>query len=87
MASEIGTVYSLSNNKSETSRVTVSQILKNKVVEWVSEDGNYHCRYTYKSFGLNVTELQYNEWVDGGEIDEPFDEKVLRKLKKFWKII
>lgn len=79
---KVGTIYTLTNNKGEMSRVIISQIVNDEMIEWVSEDGNYHCRYTFKSFEPNITKLQYNEWVDKGEIDGPFSVEILDKLKE-----
>lgn len=77
----VGTIYKLQDNKGEYSKVIVTAIKENEIVEWVSKNKNYHCRYTYRSIDKNSTELEYFEWVDNGELDEPFDLKVLEKLK------
>ncbi len=78
----IGTVYTLKNKNNQTFQVIVTTIKENELVEWVSEDGNYHCRYTFKSMGENTTGFEYYEWVDKGEIEEPFTQKTLGKLKE-----
>lgn len=78
----IGTIYKLTNNKGEISNVIVKQIIKDQSVEWISEDGNYHCQYSFKAIDNNKTEFTYYEWVNKGEIDEPFTLKTLNKLKK-----
>ena len=76
----IGTVYKLTN-KGNISNVIVKHIKKDELVEWISEDDNYHCRYTFKPVKNNKTEFTYYKWVDKGEIDEPFTLKTLNKLK------
>ncbi len=78
----IGTIYHLTNKQGKVSAVTVRDIKENEMVEWVSQDKNYHCRYILKSLGESKTEFEYSEWVDGGEIKEPFTIDVLEKLKR-----
>lgn len=77
----VGTMYKLQDNKGEYSEVIVTAIKENKIVEWVSKNKNYHCRYTYRSIDKNTSELEYFEWVDKGELEDPFDLKILQKLK------
>ena len=77
----VGTIYKLQDNKGEYSEVIVTAIKENKSVEWVSKNKNYHCRYTYRSIDKNTSELEYYEWIDGGELEEPFSLEILEKLK------
>lgn len=77
----VGTVYKLTDKTGSISGVTVVDIKEKKKVEWVSSDGNYHCRYRLKSLSQNITELEYSEWVDKGELEGPFTKEVLSKLK------
>jgi hypothetical protein len=77
----IGTIYKLQNNKSERSEVIVANLKENEFIEWISKDKNYHCRYTFKIIDKDISELEYAEWVDRGQIDEPFTLEVLEKLK------
>jgi hypothetical protein len=77
-----GTVYFLSNEKGETSKVTVVNFKNNKYIEWISKDKNYHCNYTLLPISENLTEFRYYEYVDMGNIDKPFTQQVLEKLKK-----
>lgn len=77
----IGTIYKLTNENGNVSEMAVVNIKENKIVEWISSDKNYHCRYTFISLDKNTSELQYFEWVNIGEIQEPFTQKVLDKLK------
>lgn len=62
--------------------VTVGALQDDQIVEWVSKDNNYHCRYTYKAINDQTSELEYYEWVDSGVLDRPFSESTLRKLKQ-----
>jgi len=77
----MGTVYKLTDNSGKISNVTVSALLDNEYIEWISEDHNYHCKYTFRPTTPNTTELEYAEWVDGGDIDGPFTLETLQKLK------
>lgn len=76
-----GTVYTLQTKEGAFSEVTVTDLKSDEFVEWVSKDHNYHCRYSFKSINKNMTELEYFEWVDTGELIEPFSLEILRKLK------
>ncbi|KKP59841.1 MAG: hypothetical protein UR52_C0002G0069 [Candidatus Gottesmanbacteria bacterium GW2011_GWA1_34_13] len=77
----IGTIYSLQNSKNEQSYVIVTNLKNNEIVEWVSKDQNYHCRYTFRSIDKNVTKLEYYEWMNNGNLEEPFTMATLEKLK------
>lgn len=76
-----GTKYILRNKKSEISEVKVTKFIKNKLIEWISEDQNYHCRYKYISIDNMHTQLEYSEWMDKGDIKAPFTKEILGKLK------
>lgn len=75
------TVYTLEMSDGTISEVTVSDIKMDQFVEWVSKDGNYHCRYSLKAISDTMTELEYHEWVDNGDIIDPFTAETLNKLK------
>lgn len=77
----VGTVYRLKNEQDEWSEVTVSAIKENEIIEWVSSDNIYHCRYTLKDRGGGTTELIYEEWVDRGELTSPFSVETLNNFK------
>lgn len=75
------TVYKLTNEKGNISEVTVTDIKEDIYVEWISKENNYHCQYTFRSINKDITEFEYYEWVDKGELDEPFTFNTLQKLK------
>lgn len=78
---KVGTIYFLTNGNDEISKVTMVDLKENEYIEWVSEDKNYHCSYTLKPISDNETEMIYREYVDNGEIEGPFTQEVLNKLK------
>lgn len=76
-----GTVYTLLTKTGHTFKVNVSEFKNNKLVEWISSDNKFHCRYSYRPIDEKSSELEYYEWVDQGELEEPFTLTVLNKLK------
>lgn len=76
-----GTVYTLQTKEGTVSEVTVFDIKTDEFVEWISKDRNYHCKYSFTPINGNVTELEYHEWVDNGDITDPFTAVTLNKLK------
>lgn len=78
---KVGTVYRNQNEKGEWSEYSVTEIKENEVFEMVSKDKNYHVRYSYRVVDDRICELEYYEWVDKGELEEPFNQDTLKKLK------
>jgi hypothetical protein len=76
-----GTIYKLHTSSKDFLEVTVTDFKQNKKVEWRSTDYKYHCRYTYIPIDENTCKIEYLEWVDKGQLDEPFTKKILQKLK------
>ncbi|MFA6992844.1 MAG: hypothetical protein WC269_06280 [Candidatus Gracilibacteria bacterium] len=78
---KLGTIYKNKNKAGQWFKYKVISLESNKLFELMSEDNNYHVRYTYKKIGKNTTEMEYLEWVERGDIDIPFTQDILDKLK------
>ena len=78
---KLGTVYKNQNNKGEWSEYEVTEFEPNKVFVMSQKNGSYHVKYTFLPVSENQTELEYYEYVDNGEISQPFTQEVLQKLK------
>jgi len=79
---KVGTIYTLTDKDGGQFTVIVNRLENNELVEWVAADNNYHCRYTYRTVDGLTSELEYCEWVDPGEIEGPFMQGTLEKLKQ-----
>ena len=79
---KIGTIYRNQNKDGKWTEYTVVDFRENEIFELVSGDGNYHVRYTHQPIDENSLELEYYEWVDKDEIEEPFTLEILEKLKR-----
>lgn len=77
----VGTVYHRQNDSGKWSAYTVQRIVKNKIFELVMEGGNYHVCYRYFQRGNGITLMEYFEWVEKGELEDPFTQSTLEKLK------
>jgi uncharacterized protein YndB with AHSA1/START domain len=78
---KIGTVYRSRGKDGPWNEFTVTDLQENKVFELTSKDGKYHVRYTHAPLGENAMELTYYEWMDKGELEDPYTMEILGKLK------
>lgn len=76
------TIYTNTSNQGDVGTYKVTAFEENKLFELSSTDGNFYVRYIYRPLSENSTELGYLEWVDEGEITEPFEQLHLEKLKQ-----
>ena len=78
----VGTIYKNRGWEStDWSEYVVAEFEENELFTLDEKDGPYHVRYTIKSIDDNSSELKHYEWVDEGELDNPFDQAVIEKLK------
>jgi len=78
---KIGTIYRNKNNSGQWSEYSVSDLKQNRFFELKTKDGNYHVHYSYKPIDKNNTKLEYFEWVENGELLDPFTHDILERLK------
>ena len=77
----IGSEYANQNQAGKWSGYKVTGFEKDKLFELTSKDGNYHVRYTFIPMDNKSCTLDYYEWVDNGELENPFLNSHLLKLK------
>jgi hypothetical protein len=76
---KIGTVYTEYKNDNTSFNIIVTDYKENNYIEWKTEEGNYRVRYTFTLIDPNTTRLEY---VETGEVSNPFTQEVLERLKK-----
>ena len=78
---KLGSIYRNQNQSGPWNEYVVTEYEPNKSFTFSRKDSAYHVRYVFRPLDENVTELEYYEWVDQGELDEPFTRGYLDKLK------
>jgi hypothetical protein len=77
-----GTIYKNSDDSGKWSAYLLVRLEENRLFELLSEDKNYHVRYTYTPISETESHLEYYEWVDEGNLERPYSQEALDKLKR-----
>lgn len=78
---KVGTIYRNQNQKGEWNEYTLTE-LNDYGFTMTQNGGNYHVRYTTIPISENTTDFEYYEWVENGELEDPFTIDILEKLKR-----
>lgn len=76
-----GTIYRNQNRAGEWSEYEMTKFEQNKMFILSNRRNAYHVEYTLIPIDANTTELEYYEWVDEGNLTEPFTMGTLEKLE------
>jgi uncharacterized protein YndB with AHSA1/START domain len=76
-----GTQYKNRGNDSDWDFYKVVEFKKNKIFILTDLESNYHVKYTYRKISDTQTEMEYFEWMENGELVNPFTDNIIQKLK------
>ena len=81
LPARIGTVYRNQNRQGQWTEYEITALEAGSMFVLSRKDGAYHVKYTLTPT-KGHTELEYLEWTDEGELEDPFTQEPLQKLKQ-----
>lgn len=79
---KLGSIYRNKDKNGVWGEYKVTEFEKDKMFIFSSTNSSYHVKYTFTPIDENSCELEYYEWVDEGELNNPFTMEPLQKLKE-----
>ncbi|HVZ66943.1 MAG TPA: SRPBCC family protein [Patescibacteria group bacterium] len=80
--SKLGTIYKNKRYNDPTwTEYKITEFEDGKSFTMSETKGNYRVKYVVTPINNESSELEYSEWVDNGEPENPFTQEVLDKLK------
>lgn len=83
---EVGTKYTNWSEDGDENTYFVSEYKKDEVFQLDFSGGGYKVRYTYRLISGTETELEYLEWNESGELEDPFKQETMEKLKRIMEV-
>lgn len=81
LPTRLGTIYRNTGDGNTWATYEITQLDPGVMFVMSRKDSNYHVRYIFAPVG-DGTELEYTEWTDDGELENPFTIEPLEKLKQ-----
>ncbi|HZP55751.1 MAG TPA: SRPBCC family protein [Candidatus Saccharimonadales bacterium] len=78
---KLGTIYKNQDSHGAWRDLELTEFRKNKMFVMTNCATTYHVRYSLVPRGDGITDLEYHEWMDEGELEDPFTIEPLKKLK------
>jgi uncharacterized protein YndB with AHSA1/START domain len=79
---KIGTIYKNRGKEPNWDTYKVVEFEKDTKFTLTDLDNNYSVTYTYRKIDNSKTEMEYFEWVRTGDLEKPFTQPILDKLKE-----
>ncbi len=79
---KVGSIYRNVNKEGVWSEYEVTEFEKDKTFTFAQKNSTYHVRYIFTLIDDKSCEMEYYEWVDEGELSDPFTIDILEKLKE-----